>query len=262
MPSNFYKNIKNCKIDFGPRQHLKTHGVLVLTTKKSIYTSSNRIFLESNKNIQVNFKKPLISILKRNIKTSKKKKKSFIKNVDKITLINNTNEKSTHPIVLLFYSIFFGIFRGLVLSILVLVPLGSFILLIKAFMTELEWCNHFLNTFYFNSTKYYNSLEYIENLRPRKPLELIKELQTNMINYSLRSMLQNESVFELCSNINLFQNYKLFYQEELKIFLEKLDLERFENPDEALRFLSAFYEHYFKIIEFNKDSTISQITKK
>jgi hypothetical protein len=83
-----------------------------------------------------------------------------------------------------------------------------------------------------------------------------------MINYALKSMLQNEFFFEFYPNTISFQNYKILYQEELKIFLEKLDLERFENPDEALRFISAFYEHYFKIIEFNKDSTISQITTK
>jgi hypothetical protein len=75
-------------------------------------------------------------------------------------------------------------------------------------------------------------------------------------------MLQNEFFFKFYPNTTSFQNYKIVYQEELKIFLEKLDLDRFENPDEALRFITAFYEHYFKIIEFNKDLIISKIAKK
>jgi hypothetical protein len=78
----------------------------------------------------------------------------------------------------------------------------------------------------------------------------------------LESMLNNEFYFKFHPNTTSCQNYKIVYQEGLKIFLEKLDLERFENPDEALRFISSFYEHYFKITEFNKDSIISQITKK
>jgi hypothetical protein len=86
--------------------------------------------------------------------------------------------------------------------------------------------------------------------------------QISLVNSALKSMLNNEFYFKFHPNTTLCQNYKMLYQEGLKIFLEKLDLERFENPDEALRFISAFYEHYFKIIEFNKDSTISQITTK
>jgi len=93
-------------------------------------------------------------------------------------------------------------------------------------------------------------------------IKYINSYQTWMVNNALRSMLYNEFYFKFHPNTTSFQNYKIVYQEALQIFLEKLDLERFENPDEALRFISAFYEHYFKIIEFNKDSTISQITKK
>jgi hypothetical protein len=236
---------------------VNSRNPLITIIKRSVHTSSNRIFLESNKNAQFNFKKPLISILKRGIKTSKKKKKSFIKNVDKTILIN-TDEKNIHPIFLIFYNIFIkGILRGVLFAIPFLILHTIF----EEFINSLDWCNFFLETLKYNSTKYYNSLNYIGTTQINLETDL-KQLQTWLINYGLNSMVNNEFCFKFYPNTISFQNYKILYQEELKIFLEKLDLERFENPDEALRFISAFYEHYFKIIEFNTNSTISQITTK
>ena len=44
------------------------------------------------------------------------------------------------------------------------------------------------------------------------------------------------------------------YQEQLKILSNKLNYQDFENPDHGLKFLTAFYEHYLKIIEWNNTS--------
>jgi hypothetical protein len=63
----------------------------------------------------------------------------------------------------------------------------------------------------------------------------------------------NEFLFEFYPNTSSFQNYKFNYQESLQFRLDYIVCyeKDFKNPDEALRFFSAAYEHYFKIVEFN-----------
>jgi hypothetical protein len=77
--------------------------------------------------------------------------------------------------------------------------------------------------------------------------EDLEHRQTWMIDYALHSMRTNEFLFEFYSNISSFQNYKFNYQELLQFRLDYIACyeEDFKNPDEALRFFSAAYEHYF-----------------
>ncbi len=226
---------------------------LITIIKQSIHTSSNRIFLESNKNAPVNFKKSLISILKRGIKTSKKKKKSFIKNVNKTILIN-TDEKSTHLIYIYLYNIAISILPGGLFAILLVIVY----LPIELFLNSLDWCDLFLKELNNFSGQYSPKYSGIDQYN----LECIKNCQTWLVDSALESMLNNEFYFKFHPNTTSCQNYKIVYQEGLKIFLEKLDLERFENSDEALRFISFFYQHYFKIADLNKTLIISQNLRK
>ena len=138
-----------------------------------------------------------------------------------------------------------------ILLVIVYLPIGIF-------LDSLDWCDLFLTGLNDFSGQYSPEYSGIHKYN----LEYIKNCQTWLVDSALKSMLNNEFYFKFHPNTTGFQNYKIVYQEGLKIFLEKLDLERFENPDEALRFISAFYEHYFKIIEFNKDLIISKIAKK
>ena len=73
------------------------------------------------------------------------------------------------------------------------------------------------------------------------------------VRYALDSMHYNEYYFYFHPNTEAFIQSKIKYQEELKILSDKLNFQDFENPDEGLKFLTAFYEHYLKIIELNYD---------
>jgi hypothetical protein len=68
-------------------------------------------------------------------------------------------------------------------------------------------------------------------------------------------MQYNEYCFYIRSNTAQFIQCKIEYQ-------ENLNGNDFENQEHGLRFLTTFYKHYLKVIEFNKDlRIISTITK-
>jgi hypothetical protein len=173
----------------------------------------------------------------------------FLKNYSKLIFIRKLIFQT------LIRSIFLPILMVIFFYSLFLIP----IILSFEFYFYLNWYNLFL----------YSSM-YISNLQInlnhfvliQMDFENLEQLQTWVVDYALHSMRINEFLFEYDPNTTSFQNYKIFYKQNLKFFFERLDLETFKNPDEALRLISAAYEHYFKIIEFNKDSTISQITNK
>jgi hypothetical protein len=59
-----------------------------------------------------------------------------------------------------------------------------------------------------------------------------------------------------------FLQYKIEYQQTLKTFSQMLYWEDFEDKRDGLKFLTTFYEHYFKIADLNKTSIISQNLRK
>ena len=83
--------------------------------------------------------------------------------------------------------------------------------------------------------------------------EELKQLQEAVVNISLRSMQWNEICFYINPNSIEFQQAKILYQLKLKIFLENLNLDEFHDPNEALIFITEFYDHYLKLIELNNE---------
>ena len=70
---------------------------------------------------------------------------------------------------------------------------------------------------------------------------------------AIKSMYYNEYTFYIRPNTEAFMQSKFEYQHKLKILSDKLNYHDFKNPDDGLKFLTAFYEHYLKIIELNND---------
>ena len=84
-------------------------------------------------------------------------------------------------------------------------------------------------------------------------LEVRKELQQILVGDLLRMMQWNELCFYVNPNSIEFAESKILYQFKLKIFLDKLNLDVFEDPNLALKCITEFYDHYLKIIELNND---------
>ena len=101
----------------------------------------------------------------------------------------------------------------------------------------------------FNFFTYFldNIICYIENLENRKMY------QQFLVDDLLRIIKWNEFCFYINPNSIEFQEAKILYQVKLKFFLEKLNLDVFDDPNEALLFITEFYDHYLKIIELNNE---------
>jgi hypothetical protein len=80
------------------------------------------------------------------------------------------------------------------------------------------------------------------------------EWQYGSIEYALTEMQYNEYFFYIFPDSEAVLQSKMEYQEGLKALSSKLNFQDFENPDDGVRFLTAFYEHYLKIIEWNNNS--------
>lgn len=87
-------------------------------------------------------------------------------------------------------------------------------------------------------------------------LDLVEkyEWQYGLIKDALTDMQYNEYYFYIFLGSEAVLQSKMEYQEGLKALSNKLNFQDFENPDDGLRFLTAFYEHYLKIIEWNNKS--------
>jgi len=170
----------------------------------------------------------------------------FLKDYSKLIFIRKFIFES------LFNFIFLPILKIIFFYSIFIIPLMLFL----DFLNYLDWFYFFEGKCLFNRNLQINLNRFV---LIQMDFENIEHLQTWMVDYALHSMRTNEFLFEFHPNTTSFQNYKINYQKSLKSCLRLVEsLEwRFENPDEALRFISAAYEHYFKIIEFNQDSTIS-----
>ena len=81
-----------------------------------------------------------------------------------------------------------------------------------------------------------------------------EEFQYASIICALADMKYNEYYFYIYPDSEAVLQSKMEYQKQLKILSNKLNYHDFENPDHGLKFLTAFYEHYLKIIEWNNTS--------
>ena len=88
---------------------------------------------------------------------------------------------------------------------------------------------------------------HIKNLDDRKKYQQI------LVDEFLRIIEWNEFCFYINTNSIEFQEAKILYQVKLHFFLEKLNLDVFDDSNEALRFITEFYDHYLKIIELNNE---------
>ena len=82
----------------------------------------------------------------------------------------------------------------------------------------------------------------------------VYSLQDISIICALTGMEYNKYFFYIYPDFEAVLQSKMEYQEQLKILSNKLNYHDFENPDHGLKFLTAFYEHYLKIIEWNNTS--------
>ena len=117
-------------------------------------------------------------------------------------------------------------------------------------------CTYFLFTF---KKVFYLDTQYLINVsdslyHTHRLFIFEKEsIQHTFIFNALDSMKYNEYTFYFRPNTEAFMQSKFEYQHKLKILSDEVNYHDFENPDHGLKFLTAFYEHYLKIIELNND---------
>ena len=118
--------------------------------------------------------------------------------MDKTTVMH-IDEKSVHPIFIPFYSIFKGILQRSLLSILFLIVFIP----IHQFIYSLDWFDLFLKKLNESTTK--NPPEYYgRHFTLEYHLDSIKACQIWMVDYALRSMLNNEVYFKFHLNITSY----------------------------------------------------------
>ena len=81
-----------------------------------------------------------------------------------------------------------------------------------------------------------------------------EEYQYVSIICALTDIKYNEYFFYIYPDSEAVLQSKIEYQKQLEILLNKLNYHDFENPDHGLKFLTVFYDHYLKIIEWNNTS--------
>jgi hypothetical protein len=141
-----------------------------------------------------------------------------------------------------------GFFKGLFMFDLKLI-LG---------MCTLRLVYNFLNSLYFKGG-FPLDFDFLPFLRdnitcyPEMPLQDRKDYQELLVTLSLRLMQWNEICFYINPNSIEFLEAKILYQVKLNFFLEKLNLDDFDDPNEALLFITEFYDHYLKLIELNNE---------
>ena len=84
-------------------------------------------------------------------------------------------------------------------------------------------------------------------------LERRNQYQRFLVHDLLVMMKWNEFCFNINPNSIEFQQARILYQLELNFFLEKLNLNEFTDPNESLKCITEFYDHYLKIIELNNE---------
>jgi hypothetical protein len=237
-----------------------SHKSLISMSKRSIHTSSNLIVLKSNKHAKVNFKDQLILISKRSfriesnterLERERSDKVSFDfysgKNIKKRKIINNSLLSSKEDTKLNFLNKILTNNTGqLIFTIL------SWLLLAYIFITLLELFNKI----------FYLDTSFVEHIttgltRNWHSPELKEDFLNISIFLALEDIKYNEYSFYIRPDTVEFLQSKIEYQKTLKTFSNTLYWEDFENKREGLKFLTTFYEHYFKVVELNKASIIS-----
>ena len=81
----------------------------------------------------------------------------------------------------------------------------------------------------------------------------VRVYQYLVVDSALNSMYYNEYCFYLHPNTKAFIQSRMEYQDKLKILSDTLNFHEFIHSADELKFFTAFYEHYLKIIELNND---------
>ena len=114
---------------------------------------------------------------------------------------------------------------------------------IVSFCLYVYFIDIFKKVFYLDSE--YLTLDY--------RLYYLKRIQYFSVLAGLDNMHYNEYCFYRHSNIEAFIQSKMEYQEGLKILSDTLNFHEFLCKEDELKIFTAFYEHYFKIIELNNN---------
>ena len=110
----------------------------------------------------------------------------------------------------------------------------------------------FKKVFYINSDYlFYIQRSVYETLNALRSARI--DIQHSAVDYALDCMYYNEYCFYLRPNTEAFIQSRIEYQKGLKALLDALNFNQFAYSEEELRFFTAFYEHYLKIIELNND---------
>ena len=115
-------------------------------------------------------------------------------------------------------------------------------------------CTYFIFTFnkvFYLDTRYLSDV--FDSLYEIKRLHIFEKerMQHTFLLNALESMKYNEYTFYIRPNTEAFMQSKFEYQHKLKILPDKKNFEDFANSKDELKFFTAFYEHYLKIIELN-----------
>ena len=127
------------------------------------------------------------------------------------------------------------------------------------FFVFIVFCNLFFNVC--NMIKkvltinfsYFIEIPYAVSTSPYDNRPFVRNYQCVVVDSALNSMYYNEYCFYLRPNTEAFIQSRMEYQSKLKILSDTVNFNAFVNSADELRFFTAFYEHYLKIIELNND---------